>query len=103
MEQIMSLSEKQKRHLKKLVHHLKPVVIIGQNGLTEGVFNELESALTTHELIKIRLGGGDKAERIAMLEEICSRAGAEAIQQIGHVAALFRRNPKKPKVLLPVG
>jgi len=98
----MPITQKQKRHLKGLTHHLKPVVIIGQHGLNEGVFSELDIALETHELIKIRVNAGDREERKEMLEIICDKTGADLIHTIGHVAALFRRNPKKPKISLPM-
>lgn len=97
----MPITQKQKRHLKGLVHHLKPVVIVGQHGLNEGVFSELEIALDTHELIKVRVNASDKDERKEMLEIICDKTGSELIHTIGHVAALFRRNTKKPKISLP--
>jgi len=94
----MPLNKEQKLRLKKLVHHLKPVVLLGQNGLTEAVLNEIDIALTAHELIKIRLGGEDKEERLEMQETICERTGAEFIHAIGHVAAFYRRNQDKPKL-----
>jgi RNA-binding protein len=94
----MPLTSKQKRHLKSLAHHLKPVVMTGQHGLTEGVFNELEIALDAHELIKVRISAGDREEREEMLELIRERTGAEVVQAIGHVAVLFRRNADKPKI-----
>jgi RNA-binding protein len=97
----MSLTQKQKRQLKALAHHLKPVVMVGQHGLTEGVFNELESALDAHELIKVRLSGAERDERREMQQAICTRTDAQLIQQIGHVAVYFRRNLKKPRIALP--
>ncbi|MBA1332082.1 RNA-binding protein YhbY, partial [Candidatus Endoriftia persephone str. Guaymas] len=59
----MALSTQQNRKLKQLAHHLKPVVIIGQHGLSENVMSEIELALSHHELIKVKLAGADKAER----------------------------------------
>jgi RNA-binding protein len=94
----MAITEQQRRSLKKLVHHLKPVVMVGQHGLSEGVFNEIEIALDSHELIKIRLSGGDRSERKALIEEICKKTGADFIHSIGHTAAFYRRHPKKPKI-----
>jgi RNA-binding protein len=96
----MSLTQKQKRQLKALAHHLKPVVLVGQHGLTEGVFNELESALDAHELIKVRLSGAERDERRQMQQAICVKTGAYLIQQIGHIAIYYRRNPKKPRIVL---
>ena len=53
----MTLNKKQIQHLKSLAHHLNPVVMIGNNGLTEGVLAEAELALTHHELIKVKIAG----------------------------------------------
>lgn len=96
----MPLTKKQIRQLKSLVHHLNPVVIIGQNGLTEAVFNELDVTLNTHELIKVRLNAGGREERREMISNICDRCGTELVQSIGHVAAFFRRNPDRPIISL---
>ncbi|MCP4994938.1 MAG: ribosome assembly RNA-binding protein YhbY [Gammaproteobacteria bacterium] len=96
----MPITEQQRRKLKKLVHHLKPVVIIGQKGLSENVLNEIDIALDSHELIKIKLSGGDRDERRVMIESICEQTDAEFIHSIGHIAALYRRHPKKPKITL---
>lgn len=97
----MPITKKQKRHLKSLVHHLKPVVIVGQHGLTDGVLAELELTLETHELIKVRVNAADKEERKVMLNNICEKTGSELVDSIGHVAAFYRRHPDKPKISLP--
>ncbi len=94
----MTLTKNQQRHLKSLAHHLKPVVMVGQHGLTENVLTEIGIALDVHELIKVRVSGADRDDRKGMLETICSQCQAELIQSIGHVAVLFRRNRKKPKI-----
>ena len=73
----MSLTERQKRHLQGLAHHLKPVVMVGQAGLTEGVLNEVGVALDHHELIKIKLAGGGRAERLSMIAAIAEQADAD--------------------------
>ncbi|MET0012916.1 MAG: ribosome assembly RNA-binding protein YhbY [Sedimenticola sp.] len=99
----MPLSNPQKRHLKGLAHSLKPVVMVGQHGLTEGVFNELEIALDTHELIKVRISAGDRDERDEMLTVLVEKSSAELVQRIGNIAVLYRHNPKKPKIVLPKG
>jgi len=80
----MTLDQKQKRALKKLAHHLKPVVIVGQHGLRENVLAEIDNALEIHELIKIKLAGADKAEREAISHQIRERfKDIETIQMIG--------------------
>jgi len=91
----MSLSSKQIRNLRSESHRLKqkPVVIIGQNGLSESVMNELEQALKHHELMKIRLPGLEKTDKQAMLDELSTQLDATLVQSIGHTAVLFRENP----------
>ena len=97
----MTISASQKRYLRSQAHHLKPVVTVGQHGLSENVFNEIEIALDFHELIKIKISGADRDDKKSMIEAISEQCGADVVQTIGHVAVLFRRNPKKPKVALP--
>ena len=96
----MQLNERQKRHLRGLGHALKPVVITGNAGLTENVLAEIDQALTHHELIKVRINAADRDARAAMIETICAQTQGPAIQCIGHILLIFRRNPKKPRVSL---
>jgi RNA-binding protein len=96
----MTLSNKQIRHLRSLAHHLNPVVRVGQHGIRDSVLGEVEIALDAHELIKVKLAA-EKAERSAMIETITAASGAVLVQHIGQIAVLFRRNEKKPKVVLP--
>lgn len=86
----MPLSEQQKRQLRKLAHELKPLIIIGNAGFSEGVANELEQTLEHHELIKVRVNAGDREERDAMIAVILEKSRAELVQRIGHVAVLYR-------------
>ena len=88
----------QTKHLLKLAHHLKPIISIGQNGITENVSNELEIALNHHELVKIKIAGEDREARQAMIQQLCEQTSAEKIQAIGKTLTLFRRNPEKPKI-----
>ncbi len=96
----MPLSENQKRQLRKLGHDLKPVVIIGSNGFTDAVNEEISLALNHHELVKIRVNAADREVRNKIVQEICGRNCAELIQRIGHIALLFRRNKEKPRIEL---
>lgn len=91
----MRISEKQKRWLKKRIHHLKPVVIVGQAGLTEAVLAEIGLALDQHELIKVKVNGGDRELRDAAVKTIARQSGSDLIQRIGNTASFFRANPKK--------
>lgn len=97
----MSLTSSQIKHLRNLTHHLKPVVSIGQHGITDNVMNELNIALDHHELVKIKIAGDDRDARQAMIKQLCDDSGAEKVQAIGKTLTLFRRNAKKPKVELP--
>ena len=96
----MKLSEPQKRHLRTLGHHLKPVVWIGQHGLKESVLAESDLALDAHELIKVKIAA-DRDARAVLSAEICERTGATPIHAIGQMIILFRRNHKNPKIALP--
>jgi len=95
----MSLNSQQIRALRAETHRLKlkPVVMIGQQGLTESVMNELEITLAHHELIKVKVPSLDKEEKAAFIQSVCTPLNAELIQHIGHVMVLFRQNPEKKK------
>jgi len=96
----MSLSNNQIRYLRGQTHHLKPVVMVADKGLSENVMVEIDSALDHHELVKIKLRG-DRDTRNSWMDEIVKNTGAQKIHCIGQVACFFRRNPKKPVVELP--
>ncbi|PYG02644.1 RNA-binding protein [Thioalkalivibrio sp. ALE21] len=96
----MNLTDAERRHLRSLAHPRKPVVTLGRHGLSEAVLAELEQALAHHELVKVKVGIGDRDARAEVIHDMCERTGAELVQRIGHVATLFRRNPEAPKVSL---
>jgi RNA-binding protein len=87
------LTAAERKVLKGRAHKLEPVVQIGARGLTEEVAGEIERALQAHELIKVRAGGLERAERDAVLQDILGRTGAQAVQQIGKVFVIYRKNP----------
>ena len=76
--------------LKARAHHLNPVVMIGQHGLTDAVIKETDAALAAHELIKVRVAGDDRAERVAAAEALCEATGAFLVQHIGKLLVLWR-------------
>lgn len=92
----MSLSPEQRREYRGIAHNLKPVIIVGDKGLTEGLQEELERALNDHELIKIKVASPDREARQQVVDAICQSTGAELIQTIGKVAVIMRR-AQKPK------
>ena len=98
---MLTLTNPQKRHLKALAHARKPIIIIGDKGMTPAVLHETLLALDHHELIKIRVNAEDRATREAMIEEVCATSGATLVQRVGHIATLFRRNPEAPRIEWP--
>ena len=97
----MALTENQLRFLRGRAHPLKPVVMIGQSGLTDGVVAETARALQDHELIKVRVRGSDRVARDAILADLAARTAAELVTRIGHVAVLYRRRDAEPRMPLP--
>lgn len=97
----MALSSSQTRYLRSLAHDLTAVILLGTKGATAAVVKELDLALSQHELVKIKLSGGDKDERQAQIDVLANGTQAEKIHQIGHVVVLFRRNLDEPKIALP--
>jgi len=96
----MALTAKWRRHLKALAHHLKPVVSVGNAGVTAPVIREIEQALEHHELLKVRLPGVERGKRTELLRQICDTTGAEAVQEIGRVAVIYRP-ARKPRLSVP--
>jgi len=91
----MNLTEHQKKFLRGLGHQLKPMVMVGESGLSEPVLAEFESTLAHHELIKVSVRVGDRAVRDETIGKLCRKSGAELVQRIGNVALLYRPNPEK--------
>lgn len=86
------LTPKTRQLLKAKAHKLKPIVFIGNNGLTENVMNEIDRGLTDHELIKIRIQGTDRQDRELLFRNICQQTTAQPVQLIGGIAILYRKN-----------
>lgn len=89
------LTQQQIRRLKQQAHPLKPIVTIGNKGLTESVLAEIERALYDHQLVKIKLPSIDRDQRQELAEEICKQQKANLINNIGRVAIIFRKSDKK--------
>ena len=97
VEKQAALSGKQRRSLRALGHHLKPVVLIGAQGVTEHVIAATQQALRDHELIKVRIIEGDRHETSAALAQA---TGSELAQLIGRIALLFRARKLNSKIAL---
>ncbi len=97
----MTLTNSQKKFLRQSAHHLKPVIWVGQHGITDSLINEIEQALERHELIKIKLRMGEREERDIGINEICEKTGAENIQRVGNILTIYKKNREKPVIKLP--
>lgn len=91
---MLPLTPDERRALRAQAHPLKPVVMIAQNGLTAAVLKEIELALKSHELIKVRVFDADREQRDAWLAETCETLGAAPVQRIGNILVLYRPNPE---------
>jgi RNA-binding protein len=97
----MPLSDKQRRFLRGRAHVLKPVIQIGQQGLSDALIAETRRALADHELIKVRVQGTERALRDALLAQLARASDSELVTRIGHVAVLFRPHPALTRIPLP--
>ena len=95
------LSEKQRRHLRGLAHDLKPLIRLGNAGLTEAVATETARALHDHELIKVKGPGGDREVRDALFTDLAQRTASALVHRIGNVAVLYRPNAKLQRIIIP--
>lgn len=88
------LTPAERRALRARAHHLDPVIMIGEAGLTPAVLHEIDNALRGQELIKIRVLGEDRGARAVLVDEICSALGASPVQRIGKILVVFRPRPE---------
>ncbi|MBI5450062.1 MAG: ribosome assembly RNA-binding protein YhbY [Gammaproteobacteria bacterium] len=96
----MPLNPKQRSHLRALAHHLKPVIMIGNNGYTPAVQAEIELALAHHELIKVKINHGERPQREQIADQICAASSCELVQNIGRTTIVYRP-ATEPKITLP--
>ncbi|WP_187359965.1 YhbY family RNA-binding protein [Chitinolyticbacter meiyuanensis] len=98
----IELSPVERQYLRGLAHGLNPVVMIGNNGLTEAVIREIAVNLDAHQLIKIRVLGDDRELRQQYLEQICNELGAAPVQHLGKLLIIYRASSTdKPRITLP--
>jgi RNA-binding protein len=86
----MAVPQAQIKQLRTIGHQLKPIVMISENGLTEGVIAELDRALNDHELIKVKFAFEDRDAKNAAIEETLAITKAQLVQAVGKVALLYR-------------
>jgi len=97
---MIQLTPAQRKVHRSAAHHLDPVVMIGNDGLTPAVVREIEAALNAHGLIKIRVFSDDRALRESMLLSLADQLKAAPIQHIGKLLVLWRPLPYKPKAIV---
>ena len=92
---MQQLTSAQVRELRARAHGLNPVVWIAENGLSDAVLKEIDVCLKAHELIKIRVYGDSREDRLAYYERICQELAAAPVQHIGKLLVVYRENPEK--------
>lgn len=97
----MALTERQKKHLRRLAHPLSPIVMLGSAGLTDGVAGELDRALADHELVKVSARVGERDSRNQLLAQLAGRTQSELVQRVGNVGVFYRRRADLPKIVIP--
>jgi len=95
------LTPAQARFLRGQAHGLKALLQVGGKGLTDSLLAEVDGALEQHELIKVKVAAEDRQTRAQAIEALARRSGATLVQQIGHVAVLYRPSREKRRIVLP--
>ena len=88
---------KLRKALRAAGHHLSPVVQVGKEGVTAAVLNQLDEALETHELVKVKVGSESPEDRFEAAARLASAPGARLAQVLGRTVLVYRKHPKKPK------
>ncbi len=101
MKTAQSLTQNQKKFLRGIAHGLNPVIIIGAQGVTDGLMAELESSLQHHELLKIKMAAGEREDRKQIIEHVVKLTRAQLVQNVGKMFVIYRARAKDPQLLLP--
>jgi RNA-binding protein len=97
----LEITSRDRSTLRSAAHALRPVVLIGDKGLSDAVLKEIDSNLTSHGLIKVRAGGEDRETREEMLASICDTLSCAPVHHLGKVLILYRPQPGMPSLLAP--
>jgi RNA-binding protein len=93
-DEVSSVDTASRKRLRQIAHHLHPVIIIGDAGVSDAVIAETDRALADHELIKVKVNAGDRDDRQALGAALTDACRAELVQRIGKVLVLYRHNPE---------
>ena len=99
----VALTAAQTRFLRGQAHDLKPLLQIGNKGVTPAFLAELDAVLEQHELVKVKVAGEDREARDAMIGELAEKVDAALVQRIGHTAVLYRPSKERRQIVLPRG
>ena len=91
----MKLSESQRKFLRGRGHQLKPLIMVGDAGLTQSLLTEFKATLARHELIKVKVRSTDRAARDELIQKLCADHSATLLQRVGNVALVYRANSEK--------
>ena len=97
MSSELTLTSRQRAHLKARAHALEPLVQIGHAGVQDTVVAAVDTALTAHELIKVKINDAERDERVEISEALSERTGAAIVQRVGKVVVLWRPRPEEDK------
>jgi len=95
----MALPNEKIKAFRGIGHHLKPIVTISENGITEGVQLELDRALNDHELIKVKVSCGDREQKQELIQELVNNCNCELVQTIGKIALVYRQSREQNQKL----
>ncbi len=93
----IALTNAQKKYLRGRGHHLTPLVYIGKEGLAESVIEAVDSALHSHELIKVKIVNTSSVNKHEAAEIVPQKTSSSLVQLIGKTLILYRKNPKRKK------
>ena len=88
---------KLRKALRAAGHHLSPVVQVGKEGVTAAVLNQLDEALETHELVKVKVGSESPEDRFEAAARLASAPGARLAQVLGRTVLVYRKHPERPR------
>jgi RNA-binding protein len=94
---VAALTSRQRATLKARAHPLEPIVQIGQSGVQDSVVAAVDTALTAHELIKVKINDAERDERAEIADTLSERTGAAIVQRVGKVVVLWRPRPEEDK------
>ena len=95
-----SITSSTRKKYRQIGHHLRPIVTVGNSGITGGVIDEMQRALRDHELIKVKVGQGSEIDRKEGAAELAQSTKAHLAGVIGRVWILYRPDPEEPRIQL---